>query len=67
MPQKTGPPPTVKFGVDAKKLTPQPTGRANLSKASTYPLLPKNFVPLSNPFEPYSSRESFRILIPCSD
>ncbi|CUS08637.1 unnamed protein product [Tuber aestivum] len=35
MPQKTGPPPTVKFGVDAKKLTPQPTGRANLSKAST--------------------------------
>ncbi|PWW79234.1 hypothetical protein C7212DRAFT_155121 [Tuber magnatum] len=34
MPQKTGPPPTVKFGVDAKKLTPQPTGRANLSKAT---------------------------------
>lgn len=36
LPQKTGPPPSVKFGVDAKKLTPQPTGRANLSKASTY-------------------------------
>lgn len=67
MPQKTGPPPTVKFGVDAKKLTPQPTGRANLSKASTYLLLPKYFVPLNNPLEPYSSREPFRILIPCSD
>jgi len=34
VPQKTGPPPAVKFGVDAKKLTPQPTGRANLSKAT---------------------------------
>ena len=67
MPQKTGPPPAVKFGVDAKKLTPQPTGRANLSKASTYLLVSKNVVPLTNPFEPYSSRESFRILIPCLD
>ncbi|RPB02349.1 hypothetical protein L873DRAFT_1787724 [Choiromyces venosus 120613-1] len=63
LPQKTGPPPTVKFGVDAKKLTPQPTGRANLSKASTYLLLSKDFIPLTNAFEPYSSRKSFRVLI----
>lgn len=37
VPQKTGPPPPVRFGVsaDAKKLMPQPTGRrANLSQAS---------------------------------
>jgi hypothetical protein len=35
VPQKTGPPPNVRFGVQpAKKLTPQPTGRANLAKAS---------------------------------
>lgn len=36
-PQKTGPPPPVRFGVtgEAKKLVPQPTGRrANLSQAS---------------------------------
>lgn len=36
-PQKTGPPPSVRFGVkpnEPKKLTPQPTGRANLSQAS---------------------------------
>jgi hypothetical protein len=32
-PQPTGPPPPVRFGVQ-KKLTPQPTGRANLTKAS---------------------------------
>jgi hypothetical protein len=39
LPQKTGPPPPVRFGVRAepKKLTPQPTGmRANLSQASKY-------------------------------
>lgn len=39
VPQKTGPPPPVRFGVanDTKKLVPQPTGRrANLSQASTY-------------------------------
>lgn len=38
-PQKTGPPPPVRFGVtnDAKKLTPQATGRrANLAQASKY-------------------------------
>lgn len=37
-PQKTGPAPPIRFGVapDAPKLTPQPTGRANLSKASKY-------------------------------
>jgi hypothetical protein len=37
VPQRTGPAPAIKFGVQpAKKLTPQPTGRANLAKASTY-------------------------------
>lgn len=39
-PQKTGPPPPVRFGVtgEAKKLAPQPTGRrANLSHASKSP------------------------------
>jgi actin cytoskeleton-regulatory complex protein SLA1 len=37
-PQKTGPAPPVRFGVtEAKKLTPQPTGRrANLSQASKF-------------------------------
>lgn len=38
-PQKTGPPPPVRFGVkhEAKKLTPQPTGlRANLAQASKF-------------------------------
>ena len=38
-PQKTGPPPPVRFGVsaEAKKLTPQQTGRrANLAQASEY-------------------------------
>ncbi|RKF56911.1 Actin cytoskeleton-regulatory complex protein sla1 [Golovinomyces cichoracearum] len=37
VPQKTGPPPPVKFGVpdNQKKLTPQPTGRrANISQAT---------------------------------
>ena len=34
--QPTGPPPTVKFGVQPKKLMPQPTGRADLSKASKF-------------------------------
>jgi hypothetical protein len=39
VPQKTGPPPPVRFGVQpAKKLTPQPTGRANLAKASMFPV-----------------------------
>ncbi|KAI5850390.1 SH3 domain-containing protein [Morchella snyderi] len=33
--QPTGPPPNVKFGVNsAKKLVPQPTGRADLTKAT---------------------------------
>lgn len=38
VPQKTGPAPPVRFGVQtaAKKLVPQPTGRANLAKASKY-------------------------------
>lgn len=36
VPQKTGPAPPIRFGVkpEAKKLVPQPTGRANLAKAS---------------------------------
>lgn len=41
VPQKTGPPPPVRFGVtaDAKKLMPQPTGRrANLAHASKFSL-----------------------------
>ncbi|KAI5849040.1 SH3 domain-containing protein [Tricharina praecox] len=33
-PQPTGPPPPVRFGVQPKKMTPQPTGRANLTKAT---------------------------------
>ena len=38
--QKTGPAPPVRFGVPAgaKPLAPQPTGRANLSKASKFSL-----------------------------
>jgi hypothetical protein len=38
VPQKTGPAPPVRFGVQpgVKPLAPQPTGRANLSKASEY-------------------------------
>lgn len=39
VPQKTGPPPPVRFGVtpEAKKLAPQPTGRrANLAHASEF-------------------------------
>lgn len=38
VPQQTGPAPPVRFGVtaEAKKLAPQPTGRANLSKASEF-------------------------------
>lgn len=41
VPQQTGPPPPVRFGVnpEAKKIAPQATGRrANLSAASEYPL-----------------------------
>ncbi|RDA90419.1 hypothetical protein CP533_6963 [Ophiocordyceps camponoti-saundersi (nom. inval.)] len=40
-PQKTGPPPPVRFGLpaDSKKLAPQPTGRrANLAQASEFVL-----------------------------
>lgn len=43
VPQKTGPPPPVRFGVtgDTKKLMPQATGRrANLSQASEYIIRP---------------------------
>lgn len=42
--QPTGPPPNVKFGVNsAARLVPQPTGRADLSKASMFPF----FLPYS--------------------
>jgi hypothetical protein len=38
--QKTGPAPPIRFGVQpAKKLIPQPTGKANLAKASMYSLI----------------------------
>lgn len=41
-PQQTGPAPSVKFGMPAqRKLAPQPTGRANLSKASAFLRLTK--------------------------
>ncbi len=62
VPQKTGPPPPVRFGVsgDTKKLMPQATGRrANLSQASKFSLLmtcEKNI----NIF--LSSSKSFRVL-----
>jgi hypothetical protein len=37
VPQRTGPAPKIAFGVQAaKKLTPQPTGRANLANASKF-------------------------------
>ena len=44
-PQKTGPAPSVKFGVTGgpQKLTPQPTGRANLANASKS-LIPRRFL-----------------------
>ena len=39
VPQQTGPPPPVRFGVTENKLTPQATGRrANLSQASKFSL-----------------------------
>lgn len=49
VPQKTGPPPPVRFGVtgDTKKLMPQATGRrANLSQASEL-FIPQIFDPLT--------------------
>jgi hypothetical protein len=37
VPQKTGPAPPIRFGVQAaKKLTPQPTGKASLANASKF-------------------------------
>lgn len=40
VPQKTGPAPAVRFGVQpAKKLAPQPTGKASLANASKLPPL----------------------------
>lgn len=53
VPQQTGPPPSVRFGVqnEPKKLAPQPTGRrANLAQASKiFPLLLYNIV--GSPFQ----------------
>lgn len=60
--QKTGPAPPIRFGVkpDApKKLTPQPTGKANLSQASKSTSLPPERCWLSNW---RSSHESVRLL-----
>jgi hypothetical protein len=61
VPQKTGPPPPVRFGVGpAKRLVSQPTGRADLSKASksidNRGVLP-NILLIRN-----STTKSFRIL-----
>lgn len=40
MPQKTGPAPSIRFGTQAaKKLTPQPTGKASLANASKSSIL----------------------------
>lgn len=45
VPQQTGPAPDVKFGAQARKLTPQPTGkRANLNAASKLPNLDFSFL-----------------------
>ncbi len=55
VPQQTGPPPPVRFGVQDKKLAPQPTGRrANLAAASEltpilYILRARRGVPLGTP------------------
>jgi hypothetical protein len=50
VPQKTGPPPPVRFGTQpAKKLMPQPTGRANLAKASMYILIRPTTTYLTSP------------------
>lgn len=62
-PQKTGPAPPVRFGApSANKLTPQPTGRANLANASRSSLLPstKRSADMNN-----SSTEPLWILGPC--
>jgi hypothetical protein len=40
IPQPTGPAPQVKFGVQPHKVAPQPTGRANLNKASAFTSTP---------------------------
>lgn len=61
VPQKTGPPPPVRFGVtgDTKKLMPQATGRrANLAQASKQTLAILKFVTNS-----YSAPKSFWFLI----
>lgn len=64
VPQQTGPPPPVRFGVsnEPKKLAPQPTGRrANLAQASKlHPWL----APISANIA-CSSAEPIRILISC--
>ena len=65
-PQQTGPAPPVRFGVtgEAKKLTPQPTGRrANLSQASmcSYVLMKDSFSKLTLCA---SSSKPFWLLIP---
>jgi hypothetical protein len=67
-PQKTGPPPSIRFGVkpDApKKLAPQPTGmRANLSQASKcFPHIQMVDYPEANQQNTNSAHKSLRLLI----
>lgn len=63
VPQKTGPAPPVRFGVTggANKLMPQPTGRANLAKASMLFYLMSRQV-IVDADHIHSSAEPFRLL-----
>jgi len=63
VPQKTGPPPPVRFGVNnaQKKLAPQPTGRkANLAQASKFLKCPVKMSEVAN--DDYSPAESIWFL-----
>lgn len=73
IPQKTGPPPPVRFGVTpaTKKLAPQPTGkRANLAAASKFdtPIIATGISDISQPptipsvSSPHSSSRAFMLL-----
>jgi actin cytoskeleton-regulatory complex protein SLA1 len=66
-PQKTGPAPNIRFGVNpqAKKLAPQPTGRrANLSQASKFPPETMMCLDLSNLRQPRTILSDFEDLAP---
>lgn len=64
LPQKTGPPPPVRFGVKPgeNRLMPQPTGRANLSKASKL-CLSNRILILSDANMWFSATKSVRLLM----